>query len=84
MGTYKGMRAMVQKIPSTTIAALVLLEDIANGAVEREEVYRDQESFFSLVQDKDWIISHQGFPRAVVITDHTGLPSHRVISARTG
>lgn len=39
------MHAMVHKIPSTTIAALVPLEDIANGAVEREEVYRDQEDF---------------------------------------
>lgn len=39
------MHAMVNKIPSTTIAALVPLEDIANVAVEREEVYRDQEDF---------------------------------------
>ncbi|XP_026090023.1 putative nuclease HARBI1 [Carassius auratus] len=47
------------------MAALALLEDIANGRIRRERVFRDHNDF--LAQDDDWLISRFRFPRAVLL-----------------
>ena len=47
------------------MAALALLEDIANGRIRRERVFRDHNDF--LAQDDDWLISYFRFPRAILL-----------------
>ena len=55
MSGYKSMRKVLQCIPLKTMAALVVLEDIANGAIQRELVFRDKEDL--LAHDDNWLIS---------------------------
>ncbi|KAL6468330.1 hypothetical protein MHYP_G00240070 [Metynnis hypsauchen] len=50
---------------SWEMAALALLEDVANGRIRREHVFRDHYDF--LAHDDDWLISHFRFPRAVLL-----------------
>ncbi|KAL6458637.1 hypothetical protein MHYP_G00321090 [Metynnis hypsauchen] len=50
---------------SWEMAALALLEDIANGRIRRERVFRDHYDF--LAHDDDWLISCFRFPRAVLL-----------------
>ncbi|KAL6490094.1 hypothetical protein MHYP_G00004390 [Metynnis hypsauchen] len=50
---------------SWEMAALALLEDIANGRTRRERVFRDHYDF--LAHDDDWLISRFRFPRAVLL-----------------
>ncbi|KAL6488228.1 hypothetical protein MHYP_G00019690 [Metynnis hypsauchen] len=50
---------------SWEMAALALLEDIANGRSRRERVFRDHYDF--LAHDDDWLISRFRFPRAVLL-----------------
>ncbi|KAL6487847.1 hypothetical protein MHYP_G00044730 [Metynnis hypsauchen] len=50
---------------SWEMAALALLEDIANGRIRRERVFRDHYDF--LAHDDDWLISRFRFPRAVLL-----------------
>ncbi|XP_034550678.1 putative nuclease HARBI1 [Notolabrus celidotus] len=45
--------------------ALALLEDVANGRIRRERVFRDHSDF--LAQDDDWLISRFRFRRAVLL-----------------
>lgn len=47
------------------MAALALSEDIANGRIRREQVFRDHNDF--LAQDDDWLISRFKFPRAILL-----------------
>lgn len=63
MSGYKSMRQIVATILTTM--ALALLEDIANGAIRRERVFRDREDF--LAHDDDWLISRFRLPRAVLL-----------------
>ncbi|KAL6461017.1 hypothetical protein MHYP_G00309950 [Metynnis hypsauchen] len=42
-----------------------LLEDLANGRIRRERVFRDHYDF--LAHDDDWLISRFRFPRAVLL-----------------
>ena len=57
---HKNMRKVVQCIPLKTMAALAVLEDIANGAIWRERVFRDREDL--LAHDGNWLISCFRFP----------------------
>ncbi|KAL6491526.1 hypothetical protein MHYP_G00018710 [Metynnis hypsauchen] len=50
---------------SWEMAALALLEDLANGRIRRERVFRDHYDF--LAHDDDWLISRFRFPRAVLL-----------------
>ncbi|KAL6486323.1 hypothetical protein MHYP_G00057150 [Metynnis hypsauchen] len=50
---------------SWEMAALALLEDIANGRIRRERVFRDHYDF--LAHDDDSLISRFRFPRAVLL-----------------
>jgi len=59
------MRKVVQCILLKTMAALVILEDFANGAIRRECVLRDREDL--LAHDGNWLISHFRFPRAICL-----------------
>lgn len=65
MSGYKNMRKVVQKIPLKTMAALAVLEDIVNGAIRRERVFRDREDL--LAHDDNWLISRFRFPRAILL-----------------
>ncbi|KAK0146340.1 hypothetical protein N1851_014363 [Merluccius polli] len=47
------------------MAVLALLEDIANGRIRNERVFRDYYDF--LAHDDDWLISRFRFPRAVLL-----------------
>ncbi|XP_045076311.1 putative nuclease HARBI1 [Coregonus clupeaformis] len=47
------------------MAALALLEDIFNGQIRREQVFRDHSDF--LAHDNDWLISRFRFPRAILL-----------------
>jgi len=47
------------------MAALAILEDIANGAMRRERVFKDRED--SLAHDGVWLISRFRFPRAILL-----------------
>nr|XP_055036504.1 putative nuclease HARBI1 isoform X2 [Misgurnus anguillicaudatus]XP_055042372.1 putative nuclease HARBI1 isoform X2 [Misgurnus anguillicaudatus]XP_055063138.1 putative nuclease HARBI1 isoform X2 [Misgurnus anguillicaudatus]XP_055075733.1 putative nuclease HARBI1 isoform X2 [Misgurnus anguillicaudatus] len=47
------------------MAALALLEDIFNGQIRRERVFRDHNDF--LAHDDDWLISRFRFPRAILL-----------------
>lgn len=47
------------------MAALALLEDIFNGQIRRERVFRDHNDF--LAHDDDWLISRFRFPRATLL-----------------
>ena len=49
------MCKVVQCIPLKTMAALAVLEDIANGAIGRKCVFRDREDL--LAHDDNWLIS---------------------------
>jgi len=49
------MRKVAQCIPLKTMAALVVLEDFANGAIRRACVFRDREDL--LAHDDNWLIS---------------------------
>ena len=64
MSGYKNMRKVVQHIPLKTMAALVVLEDIANGTIGRERVFRDREDL--LAHDENWLISREGNPPGTV------------------
>ena len=44
---------------------LALLEDIANGRIRNERVFRDYYDF--LAHDDDWLISRFRFPRAILL-----------------
>ncbi len=59
------MRKVVQNIPLNTMAALAVLEDIVNGAIRRERMFRDREDL--LAHDDNWLISHFTFPRAIFL-----------------
>ncbi|KAL6457326.1 hypothetical protein MHYP_G00342890 [Metynnis hypsauchen] len=50
---------------SWEMAALALLEDLANGRIRRERVFRDHYDF--LAHDDVWLISRFRFPRAVLL-----------------
>ncbi|KAL6472422.1 hypothetical protein MHYP_G00186100 [Metynnis hypsauchen] len=50
---------------SWEMAALALLEDLANGRIRRERVFRYHYDF--LAHDDDWLISRFRFPRAVLL-----------------
>ena len=59
------MRKVVQCILLKTMAALAVLEDIANGAIGRERVFRDREDL--LAHDDNWLISRfKGNPPGTV------------------
>ena len=59
------MRKVVQCIQLKTMAALAVLEDIANGAIRRERVFRDGEDL--LAHDGNWLISRfEGNPPGTV------------------
>ena len=59
------MHKVVQCIPFKTMAALAVLEDIANGAIRRECVFRDREDL--LAHDDNWLIScFEGNPPGTV------------------
>ncbi len=45
--------------------ALALLEDLANGRIRRERVFRDHQDF--LAHDNDWLISRFRLPRALLL-----------------
>lgn len=45
--------------------ALALLEDVANGNIRRERVFRDHQDF--LAHDDDWLISRFRLPRALLL-----------------
>ncbi|KAJ8364930.1 hypothetical protein SKAU_G00137610 [Synaphobranchus kaupii] len=47
------------------MAALALLEDIANRAIRRERVFRDRADFFA--HDDEWLISRYHLPRATLL-----------------
>lgn len=47
------------------MAALALLEDILNGRIRRELIFRDYNDF--LAHDDDWLISRFRFPRAILL-----------------
>ena len=47
------------------MAALALLEDIANRAIRRERVFRDRADF--LTQDDVWLISRYRLPRTALL-----------------
>ncbi|KAL6481077.1 hypothetical protein MHYP_G00091570 [Metynnis hypsauchen] len=50
---------------SWEMAALALLEDLANGRIRRERLFRDHYDF--LAHDDVWLISRFRFPRAVLL-----------------
>ncbi|KAL6460876.1 hypothetical protein MHYP_G00308420 [Metynnis hypsauchen] len=50
---------------SWEMAALALLEDLANGRIRRERLFRDHYDF--LAHDDDWLISRFRVPRAVLL-----------------
>ena len=65
MSRYKSMRKVVQCILLKTMADLAVLEDIVNGAIQRERVFRDREDL--LAHDGKWLISHfEGNPPGIV------------------
>ena len=47
------------------MAALALLEDIANGQIRRERIFREREDL--LANDDDWLMSRFRFPRPVLL-----------------
>jgi len=48
------------------MAALAVLEDFANGAIQRERVFRDRKDL--LAHNGDWLISRfRRFPRAIFL-----------------
>ncbi|XP_059915803.1 putative nuclease HARBI1 [Gadus macrocephalus] len=47
------------------MAALALLEDIANGQIRRECIFREREDL--LANDDDWLMSRFSFPRPVLL-----------------
>ena len=47
------------------MAALALLEDIANGNMRRERVFREREDL--LANDDNWLISRFRLPRLVLL-----------------
>ena len=47
------------------MAALALLEDIANGRIRRERVFRDQTDL--LAHDDDWLMSRFRLPWAILL-----------------
>ena len=49
------MRKVLQCIPLKTMAALAVLENIVNGAIGRQRVFRDREDL--LAHDDNWVIS---------------------------
>jgi len=59
------MRKVVQCIPLKTMAAVVVLEDIANGAIRRERVFRDRHDL--LAHEDNWLISRFRSPRAILL-----------------
>lgn len=46
MGGYKGMCKVVRKLV-LTMAELLLLEDLANGTIRRDRVFREREDFLA-------------------------------------
>ena len=58
------MRNVMKKIV-LTMAALALLEDLANGAIRRERLFRERDDL--LVNDDNWLISRFRFPRPVLL-----------------
>ena len=59
------MRKVLQCILLKTMAALAVLEDIANGAIGRKRVLRDREDL--LAHDDNWLISRfEGNPPGTV------------------
>ena len=59
------MRKVVQCILLKTMAALAVLEDIANGAIGRDRVFKDREDL--LAHDDNWLISRfEGNPPGTV------------------
>ncbi|XP_059915793.1 putative nuclease HARBI1 isoform X3 [Gadus macrocephalus] len=48
-----------------TMAVLALLEDIANGHIRRERIFREREDL--LANDDDWLMSRFRFPRPVLL-----------------
>jgi len=59
------MRKVVQCILLKTMAALAVLEDIVNGAIRRERVFRDRDDL--LAHEDNWLISRFRFPRAIIL-----------------
>ena len=59
------MRKVLQCILLKPMAALVVLEDIANGAIRRERVFRDRHDL--LAHEDKWLISRFRFPRAILL-----------------
>jgi len=59
------MHKVVQCILLKTMAALAVLEDIANGAIRRERVFRDRHDL--LAHEDKWLISRFRFPRAIIL-----------------
>jgi len=56
---------VLQCIPLKSMAALAALEDIANGAIRRERVFRDRKDL--LAHDGNWLISRfEGNPPGTV------------------
>lgn len=47
------------------MASLALLEDLANGAIRRERIYRHRHDL--LANDDEWLLSRFRFPRAVLL-----------------
>ena len=64
MGGYKSMRKVMKKMV-LTMAALALLEDLANGAIRRERVFREREDL--LANDDNWLMSRFRLPRPVLL-----------------
>ncbi|KAK0146348.1 putative nuclease HARBI1 [Merluccius polli] len=54
------MRNVMKKIV-LTMAALALLEDLANGAIQRKRLFRERDDL--LANDDTWLISRFHFPR---------------------
>ena len=69
------MRKVVQCILLKTMAALTVLENIANGAIQRKHVFREREDL--LAHGGNWLSRFEGnitVPRAAVGAQHSEEP----------
>ena len=63
------------------MAVLALLEDIANGRIRNERVFRDYYDF--LAHDDDWLISRFRFPRVGPGFEEADDEESRIASSNT-
>ena len=71
----------VKKKMALTMAALALLEDIANGNIRHERVFRERETL--LAHDDNWLMSRLRLTRPVLLQLCAELPALERNTARS-